>query len=79
MKYELIHLICLAEGFTLKNNDHSNNTIVNSNNSAAGDAIYPGESVLITRKWKSLSHIWLFVTLWTIQSVEFSRPQYWSG
>ena len=28
-------------------------------------------------KWKSLSHVWLFVTLWTIQSMEFSRP--WSG
>ena len=21
----------------------------------------------------------LFVTLWTIQSMEFSRPEYWSG
>lgn len=48
MKCELIHLICLAEGFTLKNDDYSDNTIVNSNNNASGDAIYPGESVLIT-------------------------------
>ena len=24
-------------------------------------------------KWKSLSHVWLFVTPWTIQSMEFSR------
>ena len=24
-------------------------------------------------KWKSLSHIWLFATPWTIQSMEFSR------
>jgi len=30
-------------------------------------------------KWKSLSHFWLFVTSWTIQSMEFSRPEYWSG
>ena len=30
-------------------------------------------------KWKSLSHVWLFVTPWTIQSMEFSRPEYWSG
>ena len=30
-------------------------------------------------KWKSLSHVWLFVTPWTIQSLEFSRPDYWSG
>ena len=29
--------------------------------------------------WKSLSHIWLFVAPWTIQSLEFSRPEYWSG
>ena len=28
---------------------------------------------------KSLSRVWLFVTLWTIQSMEFSRPEYWSG
>ena len=30
-------------------------------------------------KWKSLSHVWLFVTSWTIQSMEFSRQEYWSG
>ena len=30
-------------------------------------------------KLKSLSHVWLFATLWTIQSMEFSRPEYWSG
>ena len=30
-------------------------------------------------KWKSLSHVWLFATLWTIQSMEFSRPEHWSG
>ena len=29
--------------------------------------------------WKLLSHVRLFVTLWTIQSMEFSRPEYWSG
>ena len=26
-------------------------------------------------KWKSLTHVWLFVTPWTIQSMEFSRPE----
>ena len=31
------------------------------------------------QKWKSLSHVQLFATLWTIQSVEFSRPEYWRG
>ena len=30
-------------------------------------------------KWKSLSRIQLFETSWTIQSMEFSRPEYWSG
>ena len=27
-------------------------------------------------KWKLFSSVWLFVTPWTIQSMEFSRPQY---
>ena len=32
-------------------------------------------------KWKrkSLSHVWLFATPWIIWSMEFSRPEYWSG
>ena len=30
-------------------------------------------------KWKSLSRVWLFVTPWTIQSMEFSRPEYRGG
>ena len=29
--------------------------------------------------WKSFSRVWLFVTPWTIQSMEFSRPEYWMG
>ena len=29
------------------------------------------------RKWKLLSRVPLFVTPWTIQSMEFSRPGYW--
>ena len=29
-------------------------------------------------KWKSLSHVRLFATPWTIQFMEFSRPDYWS-
>ena len=28
--------------------------------------------------WKSLSRVWLFATPWTIQSMEFSRPEYWN-
>ena len=30
-------------------------------------------------KWKSLSHVQLLVTLWTMQFMGFSRPEYWSG
>ena len=30
-------------------------------------------------KSESLSHAQLFVTPWTIESMEFSRPEYWSG
>ena len=30
-------------------------------------------------KWKSLSCVQLFVTPRTIQSMEFTRPEYWSG
>ena len=30
-------------------------------------------------KWKALSHLQLFVTSWTTQSMEFIRPKYWNG
>ena len=30
-------------------------------------------------EWKSLSCVRLFATPWTIQSMKFSRPEYWSG
>ena len=30
-------------------------------------------------KWNSLSRVWLFVTPGTMQSMEFSKPEYWSG
>ena len=29
--------------------------------------------------WKLLNHVQLFATPWTIQSMEFSRPEYQSG
>ena len=29
-------------------------------------------------KWKSLGRFLLFGTPWTMQSMEFSRPEYWS-
>ena len=37
--------------------------------------LYSGYEV----KWKSLSRVRLFVTPWTLQSMEFSRPEYWDG
>ena len=30
-------------------------------------------------EWKLLSCVWLFRTPWTIQSMDFSRPEYWGG
>ena len=35
--------------------------------------------MLKVKKSKSLSHVQLFATPQTIQSLEFSRPEYWSG
>ena len=35
--------------------------------------------VLIKGKGKLLSHVQLFATPWTIQSMEFSRTEYWSA
>ena len=40
--------------------------------------IYLCSLVMVTWKWKLLSHVRLFVTPWTIQSVEFSRPDLYS-
>ena len=36
-------------------------------------------SLLSEMKWKSLNHVQLFAIPWTIQSMEFSRPDYWVG
>ena len=33
----------------------------------------------VSEQWKSLSHVQLFVTPWTLQSMEISRPESWSG
>ena len=37
---------------------------------------YPGKHKW---EWKSLSTVPFFATPWTIQSMKFSRPEYWSG
>ena len=36
-------------------------------------------SLCLMKKWKVLGHVQLFESQWTIQSMEFSRPEYWSG
>ena len=36
-------------------------------------------ATILDYKWKSFSRVWFFATPWTIQSMEFSRPEYWSG
>ena len=49
--------------------------------------VYPLEYVLLEILcddlwkwgWKLLSCVWLFVTLWSIQFLEFPRQEYWSG
>ena len=43
------------------------------------EAVWIGIYPILKCKWKSLSHFWLFQTLWTIQSMKFSRPEYSSG
>ena len=49
-------------------------------------SVYKANSVMKTQwlacsavKWKSLGCVRLFATAWTIQSMEFSRPEYWRG
>ena len=50
-----------------------------------GVAVEKGKGFLVPRailflpKWKLLSCVRLFATPWAIQSMEFSRPEYWSG
>ena len=34
---------------------------------------------LVKVKGKSLRRVQLFVTPWTIESMEISRPEYWTG
>ena len=45
---------------------------------------FPVSNLAVKVKVKSLSHVWLFVTTWTVAyqaplSMEFSRQEYWSG
>ena len=41
--------------------------------------LIPSLNTFSPTKWKSLSCVRFFETPWTIQSMEFSRPEYWSG
>ena len=40
--------------------------------------MWQAQESIIKEKWKLLSPVQLFVTPRTIQSMEFSRPEYWS-
>ena len=44
-----------------------------------GNVPFPSPPQFPCEQRKLLSHIWLIATPWTIQSMEFSRPGYWSG
>ena len=43
------------------------------------DMVTTSRSSQFSGKSKSRSVIQIFGTLWTVQSMEFSRPEYWSG
>ena len=47
--------------------------------SRTGDGELGGRVLIEQRENESLSHVWLFATPWSIQSMEFSRPECWSG
>ena len=47
-----------------------------SQNRGVEDIQLPYRKADNLQKWKSLSPVWLFVTPRTIQSMEFSRPEY---
>ena len=44
-----------------------------------GRSLWPQIHKVKGWQWKSLSHVRLFATPWTIESMEFSRPEYWGG
>ena len=53
--------------------------IINGNNIFTDSLVYQYTSICCVKvkMWKPLSCVWLFGTPWTIQSKEFSRPEYW--
>ena len=61
------HIICPVHRCAFSHSVMSNSWLLH------GHLFYESE------KWKSLSHGQLFATPWTIESMEFSRPESWSG
>ena len=41
--------------------------------------MYVNICFIYLKKWKSLSHVQTLCDSWTIQSMEFSRSEYWNG
>ena len=54
-------------------------TTSHSDTNGLGETWRNTKFLFVLWKWKSLSCVQLFVTPWTMQSVEFSRLEYWSG
>ena len=71
--------ICMAHSFccTVETNTtlQSNYTLIKNN--LKGKKCRGKCRMLIGSEWKSPSCVRLFVTPWTIQSMEFSRPEHW--
>ena len=63
------HFLFLTSGGSVRKNDRT-----------AWCAIFESERLSkLVREWKLLSHVWLSATPSTIQAVEYSRPESWSG
>ena len=53
--------------------------VLSANHWTAREFLAPSSLYSIHWKWKSLSRVWLLAIRWTVQSMEFSRREYWSG
>ena len=72
---------CLCEVRILNDKEHAGRILLPV--ISASSPCSPEWPIMCTdrwiRKWKSLGCVWFFATPWTIQTMEFPRPEYWSG
>ena len=66
------HVVCIALDQSLRDNGDQ------KTQRTSQGTCFQGAKPQVKWKWKLLSRVRLFPTLWTIQSVEFPRPEYWS-